>query len=102
MRQSVIVQFHPDRPLELPLHADEAAMPNEDARRWLDEQFVANECEPLRASGKVLTADKVLALAQAAGEDSEDLYEQVWREHMLRVAERHGVSSSLMASVAAS
>lgn len=69
MRQSVIVQFHPDRPLELPLHADEAAMPNEDARRWLDEQFVANECEPLRASGKVLTADKVLALAQAAGED---------------------------------
>jgi hypothetical protein len=102
MRQSVIVQFHPDRPLELPLHADEAAMPNEDARRWLDEQFVANECEPLRASGKVLTADKVLALAQAAGEDSEDLYEQVWREPMLRVAERHGVSSSLMASVAAS
>lgn len=97
MRQSVIVQFHPDRPLELPLHADEAAMPNEDARRWLDEQFVANECEPLRASGKVLTADKVLALAQAAGEDSEDLYEQVWREPMLRVAERHGVSSSLMA-----
>jgi hypothetical protein len=102
MRQSVIVQFHPDRPLELPLHADEAAMPNEDARRWLDEQFVANECEPLRASGKVLTADKVLALAQAAGEDSEDLYEQVWREPMLRVAERHGVSSSIMASVAAS
>nr|WP_236580544.1 hypothetical protein [Rubrivivax sp. A210] len=43
-------------------------MPNEDARRWLDEQFVANDCEPLRASGKVLTADKVLALAGAAGE----------------------------------
>jgi hypothetical protein len=68
MRQSVIVQFQPDRPLELPMRADEAAMPREDARRWLDEQFVANDCEPLRASGKILTADKVLALAQAAGE----------------------------------
>jgi hypothetical protein len=32
----------------------------------------------------------------------EDLYEQVWLEPMLRVAERHGVSSSIMASVAAS
>ena len=68
MRQSVIVQFSPDRPLELPLHADEAPMANEDARRWLDEQFVANDCEPLRASGKVLTADKVLALASTVGE----------------------------------
>jgi hypothetical protein len=68
MRQSVIVQFQPDRPLELPLRADEPAMPRDDARRWLDEQFVANDCEPLRASGKILTADKVLALAQAAGE----------------------------------
>lgn len=28
----------------------------------------------------------------------EDLYEQVWREPMLRVAERHGVSSSLVMS----
>ena len=36
-------------------------MTSEEARRWLDEQFVANECEPLRATGKVLTADKVLA-----------------------------------------
>jgi hypothetical protein len=38
------------------------------ARRWLDEQFVANDCEPLRASGKVLTADKLLAIAQAIGQ----------------------------------
>jgi hypothetical protein len=29
----------------------------------------------------------------------EDLYEQVWREPMLRVAERHGVSSSFLARV---
>ena len=37
------------------------------ARAWLDEQFVAFDCEPLRASGKVLVADKLLAIAEAAG-----------------------------------
>ena len=36
-------------------------------RRWLDDQFTALDCEPLRASGKVLLADKVLTVAQAAG-----------------------------------
>ncbi|MEY2653613.1 MAG: hypothetical protein RLZZ524_641 [Pseudomonadota bacterium] len=38
-----------------------------DARRWLDEQFIALDCEPLRASGKVLVADKLLALAATGG-----------------------------------
>ena len=28
---------------------------------------MAHECEPLRASGKVLTADKVMALANTVG-----------------------------------
>jgi hypothetical protein len=42
-------------------------MAPDEARRWLDEQFLANDCEPLRPSGKVLTADKVLALAGAVG-----------------------------------
>jgi hypothetical protein len=37
------------------------------ASAWLDEQFVSLGAEPLRASGKVLTADKVLAVAKAAG-----------------------------------
>ena len=40
---------------------------NEDARRWLDDQFTQLECEPLRASGKVLLADKVLVVARDAG-----------------------------------
>jgi hypothetical protein len=44
-------------------------MTHEAARIWLDEQFVALECEPVRASGKVLTADKVVAVAQGAGQD---------------------------------
>ena len=44
-------------------------MTHEAARAGLDEQFVALECEPIRASGKVLTADKVVAVAQGAGQD---------------------------------
>jgi hypothetical protein len=43
-------------------------MTHEDARAWLDEQFVALECEPVRATGKVLIADKVVAVAQGAGQ----------------------------------
>ena len=35
-------------------------MPSDVARRWLDDEFMRLECEPLRASGKVLLADKVL------------------------------------------
>lgn len=67
MRQTVIVQFEPDHPQEITLHADAPALAADQARRWLDEQFVANDCEPLRPSGKVLTADKVMALATTVG-----------------------------------
>ncbi len=42
-------------------------MAHEAARRWLDDEFIRLECEPLRASGKVLLADKVLTVAHAAG-----------------------------------
>ena len=42
-------------------------MAHEAGRRWLDDQFIALDCEPLRASGKVLLADKVLTVAVAAG-----------------------------------
>jgi len=43
-------------------------LPNDQARAWLDEQFTLLQCEPIRLTGKVLTADKVLCVAQAAGE----------------------------------
>ena len=42
-------------------------LPNEAARAWLDEQFVELGCEPIRPTGKVLSAEKVLVVAQAAG-----------------------------------
>ena len=42
-------------------------MGQEEARHWLDQQFMALDGVPLRPSGKVLLADKVLIVAQAAG-----------------------------------
>ena len=44
------------------------ALDSASARRWLDDQFIELDCEPLRATGKVLIADKVLAIALEAGE----------------------------------
>ena len=43
-------------------------MPHDLARSWLDEQFTFLGCEPIRPTGKVLTADKILCIAQAAGQ----------------------------------
>jgi hypothetical protein len=68
MRQEVIVDFGPGGRFELALPTGEALPAPDEGRRWLDEQFVAHDCEPLRASGKVLIADKVLVLATTVGE----------------------------------
>jgi len=43
------------------------AMASDVARQWLDQAFVELECEPLRASGKLLLADKVVVIARDAG-----------------------------------
>jgi len=45
----------------------QAPMALDEAQAWLDAEFNALECEPLRASGKLLRADKVLVLARDAG-----------------------------------
>lgn len=66
MRSEVSVRF--DERQEFRLDTEEVQpMPHDVARGWLDEQFTRLGCEPLRATGKVLTADKVLLVAQAAG-----------------------------------
>lgn len=66
MHREVSVTLSPSEEYRFDLES-QAPMGNEEARRWLDEQFTQLDCEPLRASGKVLTADKVLTVAQAAG-----------------------------------
>lgn len=68
MRSEVSVTFSGDQPLRIDLN-DAPAMPHDVARQWLDEQFTQMGCEPLRPTGKLLTADKVVVVAQAAGPD---------------------------------
>lgn len=59
-------------------------MGHEEGRRWLDDQFTSLDCEPLRASGKVLLADKVLTVARAAGEPL--LNDAAWSRDFARAA----------------
>ena len=62
-----------------------APMPHDQARVWLDGQFNAFECEPIRLTGKVLTADKVLGVAQAAGHERfRDAGHREWAESFAR------------------
>lgn len=67
MRSQVIVKWSDASVYRLDLE-EVQPMPHEQARVWLDEQFTLLQCEPIRLTGKVLTADKVLCVAQAAGE----------------------------------
>jgi hypothetical protein len=81
MRHHVIVKFANGG--EVDLHPAEA-LAHEAARVWLDREFTRLECEPLRASGKVLFADKVLAVAQAAGPAA--FADGAWAEQFARAA----------------
>ena len=66
MRSEVSVTFKNQLPVQIDLHGAQP-MPTEAARLWLDEQFTQMGCEPLRPTGKLLTADKVVVVAEAAG-----------------------------------
>ena len=62
-------------------------MPHDAARHWLDEQFTTLGCEPIRPTGKVLTADKVLCVAEAAGESRfRDVQHRTWATAFARAA----------------
>jgi hypothetical protein len=66
MRSEVTVTFEGSAPVRIDLTRAQATPP-ETARAWLDRQFTELGCEPLRPTGKVLAADKVVVVAQAAG-----------------------------------
>lgn len=66
MRSEVSVTFSDHQPVQIDLN-EVQPMPHDAARAWLDTQFTQMECEPLRPTGKLLTADKVVVVAQAAG-----------------------------------
>jgi hypothetical protein len=81
MRQQIHVLLHKQQEFQLALD-DATPMTREEARNWLDGQFVALDCEPLRASGKVLSADKVLRVAEAA--DPSLYVDPVWSHDFAR------------------
>ena len=66
MRSEVTVSFNQHPPVRVDLN-EVQPMPHDMARSWLDRAFNDMGCEPLRPTGKLLTADKVLVVAQAAG-----------------------------------
>ncbi|MEY4979548.1 MAG: hypothetical protein RLZZ352_1818 [Pseudomonadota bacterium] len=86
MRSHVTVTWGEPRSYRFDLE-EVQPMPHEAARLWLDEQFVALQCEPIRATGKVLTADKVLCVAQGAGEARfRDAEHQDWALNFAKAA----------------
>jgi hypothetical protein len=66
MHKQVNVTLGREQEFTFHVPAEQKLAPDE-ARQWLDGQFVALGCEPLRASGKVLIVDKVLVVTEAAG-----------------------------------
>ena len=83
MMREVIVQW--DTAQQFQANVDRLPpMGNEAARRWLDDQFTALDCQPLRPSGKVLLADKVLLVACEAGVAM--LSDTVWFHDFARAA----------------
>ncbi|WP_353235557.1 hypothetical protein [Diaphorobacter ruginosibacter] len=83
MRSEVTVTLGAEQEFRFDLEGVEP-MTNEAARRWLDNEFVRLDCEPLRPSGKVLLADKVLVVAANAG--ATHLSDAGWSHQFARAA----------------
>jgi hypothetical protein len=68
-----------------------AAVSANDAQRWLDDEWTARGCEPVRPSGKILLLDKVLGVAREAGEQPfarKDPWAQRFVENVARLVAR--------------
>lgn len=83
MHSEVSVTFKGLPPLRIDLN-EVQPMPHDVARSWLDEQFTQMGCEPLRPTGKLLTADKVVVVAEAAG--AARFAEPQWAQAFARAA----------------
>ena len=86
MRSQVIVSWSEPSTYHFDLE-EVQPMPHDLARSWLDEQFTLLGCDPIRSTGKVLTADKILCVAQAAGESRfRDAAHRPWAMAFARAA----------------
>jgi hypothetical protein len=81
MRYQVIVLLPGSEELTLRV-AD--ALTADAARRWLDQEFERLNCVPTRPTGKVLLADKLLAIAEAAA--AEGFADAAWAADYARAA----------------
>ena len=69
MLGTVTVSFAPGRAYELKIaQHGERALTAEDASLWLSQQWEEFECTPRSMVGKILAVDKILQIAQEAGE----------------------------------
>lgn len=69
MAYNVIVSFSRDRQYEFKfLDNDQGLLSSEQAHDWLDREWEELDCVPTNPVGKVLRLDKVLLVAQYAGE----------------------------------
>jgi hypothetical protein len=69
MSRHVIVSFGPSNEFEfsIPATGEGEASTAEAARQWFDREFVALECDVPSPIGKILNADRILAVAKYAG-----------------------------------
>ncbi|MDN5502268.1 MAG: hypothetical protein L0H10_00390 [Comamonas sp.] len=90
MRSEVIVVLDGDREYRVDTQSL-SPISSDEGRRWLDQQFVSLECEPLRATGKVLLADKLVVVAREARNRPELFDNEDWRNSYAQAA--HAVLS---------
>ncbi|WP_120971490.1 MULTISPECIES: hypothetical protein [unclassified Comamonas] len=80
MRSEVIVVLEADREFRVDTESL-TPVSSDQGRLWLDQQFIALDCEPLRATGKVLLADKLVVVAREA-RNRPDLFDnEDWRNN---------------------
>jgi len=71
-----------------------AGQTREEANRWLDAEWTALECEPTNPMGKVLVLDRILGIAQYAGEKrfaTQDAWTQAYADAVAAVLQRPAV-----------
>ena len=69
MNAYVSIRFSADVTVELRVPFNSGSAAQTRARDWLDRTYQDFGCEPARPIGKVLLSDKILAIAEAAGEE---------------------------------
>jgi hypothetical protein len=92
MSAEVIVVFDPDESYHFRVATTDLAGTAEDAaHRWLDEQWMALDCAPVRPTGKVLALDKILGIARQGGKPrfaENGPWAQAYARNVARVLDR--------------